>query len=125
MSYNVAQTYQANQVTTAPPEELTLMLYNGGIKFLRLAKAFLLEKKLDKVHENALKVQAILSELMNTLNPAYAVSEQMRSMYDYMLRRTIEANMKKDAAIFDEVEEFFIQFRDTWKQAIVLSKNRG
>ncbi|SFK79935.1 flagellar export chaperone FliS [Brevibacillus centrosporus] len=125
MSYNVAQTYQTNQVQTAPPEELTLMLYNGGIKFLRLAKAALQEKKLEKTHENALKVQAILGELTSTLNLSYPISGQMAAMYEYMLHRTIEANMKKDAEIFNEVEEFFTQFRDTWKQAIALSKNKG
>lgn len=125
MSYNVAQTYQTNQVTTAPPEELTLMLYNGGIKFLRLAKVALQENKLDKTHENAMKVQAILGELTSTLNLSYPISKQMASMYDYMLRRTIEANLKKDPEIFEEVEGFFTQFRDTWKQAIALSKNKG
>ncbi|TQK63094.1 flagellar protein FliS [Brevibacillus sp. AG162] len=125
MSINAAQAYQTNQVTTAPPEELTLMLYNGGIKFLRLAKVALQEKKLDKTHENAMKVQAILGELTSTLNLSYPVGEQMAAMYDYMLHRTIEANMKKDAEIFDEVEDFFTQFRDTWKQAIALSKNKG
>ena len=125
MLSNASNTYQTNQVMTAPPQELTLMLYNGGIKFLRLAKASLAEKKFDKVHENALKVQNILGELISTLDKSYPIAEQMSALYDYMLQRTIEANIKKDTAIFDEVEDFFTQFRDTWKQAMQLSKNKG
>lgn len=125
MSYNASSAYQTNQVMTAPPQELTLMLYNGGIKFLRMAKVALAEKKFDKVHENAMKVQEILGELIGTLDDKYPIAEQMSAMYNYMLQRTIEANIKKDSAIFDEVEDFFTQFRDTWKQAIQLSKNKG
>lgn len=125
MLHNAAQTYQSNQVTTATPGELTLMLYNGAIKFIKQAKAAMEEKNVVKAHEACLKVQNILYELMSTLNNEYSISKELAKMYDYMLHRMIEANMQKDITILSEVEDFFIQFRDTWKEAMILAKNQG
>jgi flagellar protein FliS len=125
MLHNAAQTYQTNQVTTATPSELTLMLYNGAIKFIKQAKLSLSEQNYAKTHESCIRVQHILYELMNSLNKEYPISRDFDRMYDYMLRRTVEANMRKDIAILDEVEDLFVQFRDTWKEAMVLAKNQG
>lgn len=125
MLYNAAQTYQSNQVTTATPAELTLMLYNGAIKFLKQAKGAIEINNYSQAHELCLKVQNILYELLSTLNKEYSIAQDFEKMYDYMLRRMIEANMRKDVAILTEVEDFFVQFRDTWKEAMVLAKNHG
>lgn len=125
MLHNAAQTYQTNQVTTATPSELTLMLYNGAIKFTKQAKASLEERNYAKTHEFCLKVQNILYELMSSLKKEYPISLEFDKMYEYMLRRTVEANMRKDIEILNEVEDLFIQFRDTWKEAMALAKNQG
>jgi flagellar secretion chaperone FliS len=125
MLHNAAQTYQSNQVTTATPAELTLMLYNGAIKFIKQAKNAIHANEVAKAHEYCLKVQSILYELIATLNTEVPISQDFEKMYDYMLRRMIEANMRKDVAILTEVEDFFVQFRDTWKEAMVLAKNHG
>jgi flagellar secretion chaperone FliS len=125
MLHNAAQTYQSNQVTTATPAELTLMLYNGAIKFIKQAKGAIEIKNYARAHELCLKVQNILYELLSTLNKEYPIAQDFEKMYDYMLRRTVEANMRKDVAILTEVEDFFVQFRDTWKEAMVLAKNHG
>jgi len=123
--HNAAQVYQNNQVTTATPAELTLMLYNGAIRFLKQAKAAISEQNVEQAHRCCLRVQDILYELMSTLNKEYPIAEDFLRMYDYMLRRTIEANVKKDAAILSEVEDLFVQFRDTWKEAMALAKQQG
>jgi flagellar protein FliS len=123
--YNPAQAYQTNSINTASPGELTLMLYNGAIKFIKQAKAAISEKNIGKAHENILRVQDILNELIVTLDRSYPISEQFYQMYDYMLRRMIDANVRKDISILEEVEDFFVQFRDTWKEAMVLAKNQG
>jgi len=123
MLYNAAQTYQSNQVTTATPAELTLMLYNGAVKFLKQAKGAIEKKNYAQAHELCLKVQNILYELLSTLNKEYPIAQDFEKMYDYMLHRTVEANIHKDVAILAEVEDFFVQFRDTWKEAMVLAKN--
>lgn len=125
MLQNAAQTYQSNQVTTATPADLTLMLYNGAIKFIKLTKNAIEEKNIAKAHETSLKVQNILYELMSTLNKDYDISKEFIKLYEYMLQRTIEANIRKDLTILDEVEDLFVQFRDTWKQAMLLAKQQG
>lgn len=125
MLHNAAQTYQSNQVTTATPSELTLMLYNGAIKFIKQAKSSLSEKNYSKTHEFCIKVQNILYELMSSLKQDYPISKDFSIMYDYMLRRIVEANIRKDMDILEEVEGLFVQFRDTWKEAMVLAKTQG
>lgn len=122
--HSAAKAYQNNQVTTANPAELTLMLYNGALKFIKQAKAAMEQRDLEKAHQFCVRVQDILYELMSTLNKEYPIADEFLKMYDYMLRRTIEANVRKDAAILDEVEDFFTQFRDTWKEAMVLAKQQ-
>ncbi len=122
---NAAQLYQNNQVTTATPGELTLMLYNGAIKFLKQSKLAIQENQLAKAHEYNIRVQDIVNELIITLNQDIPISKQLLTMYDYLLHRLITANIKKDTAILDEVEEFFVQFRDTWKQAMAAAKMQG
>lgn len=125
MLQNAAQTYQSNQVTTATPADLTLMLYNGAIKFIKQTKSAIDEKNVAKAHESSLKVQNILYELMSTLNKDYEISKEFLTLYEYMLQRTIEANIRKDITILSEVEDLFVQFRDTWKEAMQLAKKQG
>lgn len=125
MLQNAAQTYQSNQVTTATPADLTLMLYNGALKFIKQARSAIEEKNVAKAHEASLKVQNILYELMSTLNNDYPISKEFAKLYEYMLQRTIEANVRKDIHILNEVEDLFVQFRDTWKEAMHLAKKQG
>ncbi|MDR0138775.1 flagellar export chaperone FliS [Metabacillus idriensis] len=115
---NPYQAYQQNSVSTASPGELTLMLYNGCLKFIKQARQAIQQKNTQEKNLNLQKAQRIIQELMITLNPEAAVSESMMSMYDYMNRRLVEANISNDLAILDEVEEYVTEFRDTWKQVI-------
>ena len=122
--HNPYQAYQSNAVTTASPGELTLMLYNGCLRFIKAARMAMENKEIEKRNENLIKAQNIISELRVTLNMELEVSKNMIAMYDYILRRLIEANMKNDTAILDEAEELVTGFRDTWKQAIQLNRQR-
>ncbi|MGC5324870.1 flagellar export chaperone FliS [Brevibacillus sp. SYSU BS000544] len=123
MINNAAQTYQNNQVNTASPQELILMLYSGAIKFIKQTRTAIQEKNFDKASQFNLRVQSILNELIVTLDHNYPIAEQFLSLYEYMLRRMIEANVKKDIVILEEVEGLFVQFRDTWKEAMLIAKN--
>ncbi|MGP4078936.1 flagellar export chaperone FliS [Pseudalkalibacillus sp. R45] len=119
---NAYQTYQQNSVGTASPGELTLMLYNGCLKFLKQAKVAIEAGKVEEKNTNLLKAQKIIQELMVTLNTDVPVGKQMMQLYDYMNRRLIDANVKSDIAIIEEVEGLTVEFRDTWKQ--VIQQNR-
>ncbi len=119
---NPAQVYQNQSITTANPGELTLMLYNGGIKFLKQAQLALKDNQINEAHELIMKVQDIVQELMISLNVDIPISEEFMRLYDFMHHRLVEANMKKDAGLLEEVEYFFVQFRDTWKETMLKAK---
>jgi flagellar protein FliS len=121
---NPYQSYQTNAVQTASPGELTLMLYNGCLKFIQQAKKAIEEKDVEARNTNLLKAQKIIQELMVTLNMEYEVAKSMMMMYDYIYRRLVEANIKNDVAILDEVEGYVTEFRDTWKQVIQINRQR-
>ena len=116
--------YKQNSVTTASPGELTLMLYNGCLKFLTKAKKAIEEKDIQEKNTNIQKVQAIITELMSTLKMEEAVSEQMFALYEYMNRRLVEANIQNDIAIIEEVEGLVTEFRDTWKEVLKITRQQ-
>ncbi|PAE25846.1 flagellar export chaperone FliS [Bacillus sp. 7894-2] len=121
---NPYQSYQQNSVNTASPGELTLMLYNGCLKFIHQAKKAIEEKNIELKNTNIQKAQSIIQELMVTLNMDIEVSKNMMSLYDFMNRRLMEANIKNDASILDEVEGLVTEFRDTWKEVIQVNRQK-
>lgn len=122
---NAFQQYQNSMVNTASPQELTLMLYNGLVKFLNLAKLGIEEKSIEKTSNYLIRSQDIIHEFMNTLDMSYEVSKGLMALYDYLNIRLIEANIKKDKSIIEEVIMFAEQLRDTWMQAMKLAKQQN
>jgi len=117
--------YKENSVYTAQPEELTLMLYNGLVKFIMKAQYAISKNDIQKTHENIIKAQDIVLEFMSTLDRKYEVSESLMLLYDYMNRRLIEANLHKNNEILNEVLGLSKQLRDTWEQAMKIAKNQS
>lgn len=116
------QAYQQNSVNTATPGELTVLLFNGCLKFIKLAKMGIEEKNIEQRNTNLIKAQNIMQELMITLDMNVEVSKNLLTMYDYLYHRLIEANTKNNTEILDEVEGHVKEFRDTWKEVIQLAK---
>lgn len=114
--------YANNKIATASPGELTLMLYEGAIKFANLAIVGIEEKDIQKAHTNIMKVEHIIEELQSTLNHKYPVAEEFDAVYYYLMRRLREANMKKDKEIMEEVLGHLRTMRDTWKEVMKLAK---
>ncbi|KZE60226.1 flagellar protein FliS [Bacillus amyloliquefaciens] len=110
--------YQQTSVFTAAPEELTLMLYNGCLRFIKLARQAMKQNNLEAKNENIVKAQNIIQELSITLNREIEISEQMSSIYDYIRRRLIDANVQNNGEFLDEAEKLVTEFRDMWKQAM-------
>lgn len=121
---NPYQAYQQGAVQTASPEELTLMLYNGCLKFIKLARTGIQEKNIELKNTNLLKAQNIIQELMITLDTNVQVAKSMMAMYDYINQCLIEANTKNDTASLDEAEQYVTEFRDTWKQVVQLHRQQ-
>lgn len=122
--HNPYQSYQQNSVNTASAGDLTLMLYNGCLKFLHLAKKAIEEKDINARNTNIQKAQKIVQELMVTLNMDIPISQNMMSLYDYMNRQLIQANVSSDISLIAEVESLVTDFRDTWKQAIQINRQK-
>lgn len=122
---NASNQYQQNMINTASPQELTLMLYNGLVKFLKLSIQSLEEKNIEKVNNYIIRSQDIILEFMCTLDMKYEISKSLMLLYDYMNMRLIEANAKKDKAIVEEILGFAEELRDTWAQAMKLAKQQA
>ena len=110
--------YANNKIMTASPAELTLMLYEGAIKFANLAIAGIEEKDIQKAHTNIMKVERIIEEFQATLNHKYPVAKDFDNVYNYILIRLKEANVKKDKEIMEEVLKHLRTMRDTWKEVM-------
>ena len=115
--------YANNKITTATPAELTLMLYEGAIKFCNIAIAAVEQKDIQKAHNNIMKTQNIIEEFQATLNHKYEVAKDFDSVYSYLKTRLIEANIKKDTEILEEVLQHLRTMRDTWKEVMRLTQN--
>lgn len=115
---NPYEQYQKNKVLTATPAEVTLMLYEGAIKFCNIAIMSIEQKDLEKAHVNIMKTQRIIEEFRNTLDRKYPVAEDFDRIYVYVLRRLFEANIHKDKDILEEVNTHLRSLRDTWKEVM-------
>ncbi len=115
---NPFEQYQRNKILTATPSEVTLMLYEGAIKFCNIAIMGIEQGDMEKAHTNIRKTQRIIEEFRNTLDRQYDVAEDFDRIYVYVLQRLFEANIKKDKEILEEVNTHLRSMRDTWKEVM-------
>lgn len=106
--------YKNNKVNAASGPELTLMLYDGTIKFLNIASVAIENKDIQKAHTNIMKTERIIDYLRNTLDMKYPVAQDFENMYSYISRRLVEANLSKDKEIVEEINEHMHAIRDNW-----------
>ncbi|MHC6179288.1 flagellar export chaperone FliS [Clostridium sp. JNZ X4-2] len=123
---NAYNTYKTNSVNYASKDQLLLMLVDGAAKFAKIGKQAIIDKNVKKAHENIIKTQNIFYELMATLDVSKAGNwgQSLMSVYDFIIRRLIDANIKKDAAIMEEVIPIIENVKDTWEQAYKVSKSK-
>lgn len=110
--------YQNSRIVTASPAELTLMLYEGAIKFGNIAIMAMENKNPAKAHENIVKVEKIIQNFRDTLDKKYPVWQDFENVYVYLLRRCHEANIAKDPEIMEEVVKHLRSMRDNWKEVM-------
>ena len=122
---NKYEQYNNNKIMTASPAELTLMLYEGAIKFCNIAIMGIEQKDISKTHTNIVKTEKIVDYLRATLNMKYSVAQEFENIYVYLGRRLVEANLKKDKEILEEVCEHLRSVRDTWKEVMRLNGEKG
>ena len=115
---NAYAQYNNNKVLTASPAELTLLLYEGAIKFCNIAMMGLEENNIQKTHDNIKKAQAIIEELQSTL-----VAEDFDNVYHYIYSLLTDANIHKDKETLERALNEIRGMRDTWKEVMKKAKS--
>jgi flagellar protein FliS len=110
--------YQNSKIITASPADLTLMLYEGAIKFGNMAVMAMENNDPAKAYENIVKVENIIQNFRETLDKRYPVWQDFENVYVYLLRRCHEANMTKDPEIMEEIITHLRSMRDNWKEVM-------
>lgn len=115
---NAAQFYKQNSVQTASPAKIILMLYDGAVKFCNIAEEAMKENDVEKANVNIQKAQKIIVQLRVSLDTKYPVSQEFDRVYDYIYRRLVEANMKKDVTVLEDAQRHIRTMRETWKEVM-------
>ena len=114
-----------SKVLTATPAELTLMLYDGAIKFCNMAIMAIEQSEIEKAHINIVKTQKIIDHFRITLDMKYPVAQDFERVYSYLARRLTEANISKDKEILEEVCGHIRTMRDTWKEVMRINREKA
>lgn len=122
MDSNKLNAYQRNAILTASPPELTLMLYEGAIKFCNIGIMAIEKKNYEEANTNLKKAQAIITELRVTLNHKYPVWEDFERVYDWIYRRLVDGNIHKDIEVIEDALKYIREMRDTWKEVMRQNK---
>ena len=118
MTYTALNKYKQSSVSTATPEELTLMLYDGAIKFMNIGKHGIENKDIERSHAGLIRAQDIINELNHSLNMDYDISKELRDLYEFVLSRLVDANIRKDIGPIDEALGIVHEMRETWKEVM-------
>jgi flagellar protein FliS len=115
---NAAEAYRNQQIMNAPPEQLTLMLYNGCLRFIEDGIIAVNEKKFEEANTSLQKAQRIISEFRLTLNMEYEIAQQLLPLYDYVYNRLVEGNIRSDTKPLEEARGIMTELRDAWVGAM-------
>ena len=118
MINNAAEAYKRQQVMTATPEALTLMLYNGALRFMKEGMDAMEKKDYEQCNTSLQKAQKIIMEFQATLKMEYEISHQLMPLYDYVYNSLVEANMKSNPAKVQESIDLINELRDAWAEAM-------
>ncbi|MBD8045959.1 MAG: flagellar export chaperone FliS [Clostridium argentinense] len=120
---NAYNTYKNNSVNYASKEQLLLMLLDGAVKYAKIGRQAILDNDIQKKHDNIIRTQDIFYELMISLdrNAGGEWADNLYAVYEFINHRLVEANMKKDVKIMDEVIPLIEEIRNLWNEAYKLS----
>ena len=118
MVNNAAEAYKRQQIMTATPEALTLMLYNGCLKFMNEGKEAVEAKQYEQANTSLQKAQQIISEFRITLNMDYEISHQLLPLYNYTYKWLVDGNMQSNPDLIQEAIDIIKELRDAWAQAM-------
>lgn len=119
--------YKQTQMDTTPKEQILVMLYEGAVRFLHQAKEGFAENNIEKIHNNLIKVQNIITEFETNLDMEAGgeFAQNLFALYEFMSRQLVEANIRKNEGALDIVIKHMTELRDTWKEAVRQYKAAG
>ena len=117
--------YKKNQIETATPEQVLILLYDGAIQYLNKAKLAIEQNDAEACRINLVGCERIILEFMNTLDMEKGenLAKNLYRLYEYMYNTLITANISKNIDKVDEVLRFLISLRETWQKAIVIANS--
>jgi flagellar biosynthetic protein FliS len=118
----MAEAYKRQQVMTATPEALTLMLYNGALRFMTEGVEAIKHKDFEKANSSLIKAQNIILELSSTLKMEYEIAQQLAPLYNYVYDSLVEGNMKNNSEKIEEAKGIVTELRDAWNQAMKIAR---
>jgi flagellar protein FliS len=120
MNNKAFKAYQQTSVTTAKPDKILLMLYEGCLKFIRIAKVKIQENKIAEKGKNISKALAIISELINTLDHEVGgqLSRDLEALYIFMMDKLIEGNLNNRIEDLEAVEKIMLTLHEAWVDVI-------
>ena len=124
MAINAQDKYFSQQILSASPEQLTMLLYEGALRFVKQSACACEEADFEESHRYNLKAQAIIQELYVTLDYQFEIAESMGKLYDYVIYLLIQGNIKKDPEMLHQAEQFIKEFRDTWKELLTIASEQ-
>lgn len=117
MIHSPYQKYRQAQAETASKPKLLIMLYDGAIRFTKAGIEGISSRNYELANNNLIKSQAIIHELVSSLDFDYSISNDLVQVYEYMLRLLIEANLKKKVGPAEEVLGHLVELREAWVEA--------
>jgi len=114
----MANAYKNQQVMTSSPEQLTLLLYNGALRFLTESILAMEQGNIQKSHNANMRVQDIVREFVITLDMSYEISKNWAQLYEYTEYCLIQGNIKKDVNLLMQAKNVLEELRDAWVGAM-------
>jgi len=121
---NAYVNYNNSKVLTASPAQLTLMLYEGAIKFCNIARMAIEEKNYERANTNIKKAEKIIAQLRVTLDFKYPVAKDFDQVYVIISDRLFRANIGKDIELLDQGIKYIRTMKETWEEVMRLAKVR-
>ena len=119
---NAYNAYANSKINTATPAQLTLMLYDGAIKFSNIAREAMKHKNYEKTNTYIQKTERIIEEFRSTLDFKYPVAQEFENVYKMLSEKLLFANMKKDTEVLEDVIKHLRTMRNTWEEVMRLAK---
>ena len=125
MQRTAAHAYSNNKLSTASQGDLTLMLYNGAIKYCNLAMDALRKRDYAQCNDNIHKTKNIIVHFREQLDRKYEVAKDFDMIYDYIYWVLTQANVNKDIEMLEEALKRIREIRDTWVEVMRIAKKEN